>query len=769
MPKIRERDPNDKIKTKGKKRSGQRKKKSNISPQVQATIREKANQHREKETPNEYAVNTTEEAASEIAAGAWKISSNAAGAAYTKGKSFRKNIKTMQEESNVDLSDVSIEPHTDYSYKSTPYGPKDNSGKRIVETNAGNGDIFSVERGRNLIVQTYAEKRANGVEATHNNQPHIKPELDYSHQVIPKTKEVFDHTSPENCTTRLIISGTKVAPVEQGRKLAIESHIARQADKSRSAIDYQSIVELGHDYDLHTNHRETERFVGTVPLEKQAARHQRLQGLTEQKQNVSTALDSGIQASSGAESSAEITYRGRERPKDKLAPKQKPKIEPKTRSRLEHASPKIIRPEKANHSARALTNAQKAVEMGRRKFMQEAQRQMQRQAQKAVRATSNFARKAALAIVKVIQSIFSTLVAAFGCVGAVAILAVILLIGAVLASPFGILFANEPSPDAIPLSAAVSQISAEFSARLEELQQGEYDKITVTGNPPDWKEVIAVFACHVAGGEHGVDVMLLDEEKVDRLRTAFWDMCVLTAEEETEEWTGPTTPMDASIEPVKTLTITIEAKSAEDMRAFYSFSKLQNDALTELLAEKEMLNNLIGSLEVSEEEAIDLLNRMPSDVSAQRKAVVQQALTLVGKVNYFWGGKSLLIGWDSRWGQPMEVWAAGSPTTGTIRPYGLDCSGFTDWVFYNVSGGSYILGHGGCVATQHTYCASISWDQVQPGDLAFYPDDSHVGIVGGWDDAGNLLIIHCASGQNNVVITGRSGFASVGRPYYFGE
>lgn len=68
-------------------------------------------------------------------------------------------------------------------------------------------------------------------------------------------------------------------------------------------------------------------------------------------------------------------------------------------------------------------------------------------------------------------------------------------------------------------------------------------------------------------------------------------------------------------------------------------------------------------------------------------------------MNYFWGGKSLVLGWDFRWGTPKEVWAAGSPSTGTVRPYGLDCSGFVDWVFYNISGGSYIIGQTGFVSS----------------------------------------------------------------------
>ena len=105
--------------------------------------------------------------------------------------------------------------------------------------------------------------------------------------------------------------------------------------------------------------------------------------------------------------------------------------------------------------------------------------------------------------------------------------------------------------------------------------------------------------------------------------------------------------------------------------------------------------------------------------------------------------------------------AAGSSTTGTYRPFGLDCSGYVDWVFNNAL--DYVPGHGGGAASQHDYCTPISWSEAQPGDLVFYPDDSHVGIVGGRDENGSLLIIHCSSGANNVVISGAKGFTDVGR------
>ena len=103
----------------------------------------------------------------------------------------------------------------------------------------------------------------------------------------------------------------------------------------------------------------------------------------------------------------------------------------------------------------------------------------------------------------------------------------------------------------------------------------------------------------------------------------------------------------------------------------------------------------------------------------------------------------------------------------TVLNYGMDCSGYVDWVFYNATGGEYIIGHGGGASAQHSYCNAISWDEALPGDLVFYPGDSHVGIVGGRDENGNLLIIHCASGANNVVITSADGFTSIGRPVYF--
>ena len=168
-------------------------------------------------------------------------------------------------------------------------------------------------------------------------------------------------------------------------------------------------------------------------------------------------------------------------------------------------------------------------------------------------------------------------------------------------------------------------------------------------------------------------------------------------------------------------------------------------------------------------EAMEVWERLPDDLSMERRMVVTYALALVDKVDYFWGGKSLVLGWDDRWGELTEVTAEGSDSTGTEQPYGLDCSGFVDWAFYNASGGEYVIGQGGGAMEQHGNCVDIEWDEVQPGDLLFYPEDEHVGIAAGRDWLGRLLVVHCAAGTDGVAISHRTGFETAARPVWYGD
>lgn len=64
---------------------------------------------------------------------------------------------------------------------------------------------------------------------------------------------------------------------------------------------------------------------------------------------------------------------------------------------------------------------------------------------------------------------------------------------------------------------------------------------------------------------------------------------------------------------------------------------------------------------------------------------------------------------------------------------------------------------------------AVSADQVLPGDLALLPDESHVGVVVGWDGDGQILVCHCSYGLNTVDITtaAQTGFTRFGRPACF--
>ena len=406
----------------------------------------------------------------------------------------------------------------------------------------------------------------------------------------------------------------------------------------------------------------------------------------------------------------------------------------------------------------------------------------QRKAQQTMLQTSakdggRGAKKMGGAMVQAVQTIgrgiastASSIVAAGGGTVVLVLLLTVILVAAIVASPFGILFSNESrEAGVVPISAAVAQVNYDFNERLETLQTADdYDSISVDGQAADWIEVLAVFAVKVAGSNDAdaADVATMDADRIARLKAVFWDMTTIAHRIEVIHHPGSG---DDDGWTEKNLYITISVKTAEEMKAVYHFNRNQIAALDELLEQRALLLELLEDVYSVSGDTAALLRDLPEGLSPEREAVVRTACSLVGKVNYFWGGKSLVIGWDVRWGELRQVTAAGSSTTGTYRPYGTDCSGFVDWVFYNATGGGYIIGHGGGATMQHSYCTDISWSDAQPGDLVFYPGDSHVGIVGGRDANGELLIIHCASGHNNVVVTGLEGFTSIGRPQYYAE
>mgnify|MGYP003243177336 FL=1 len=398
------------------------------------------------------------------------------------------------------------------------------------------------------------------------------------------------------------------------------------------------------------------------------------------------------------------------------------------------------------------------------------------QAAKAVQATAQKASQTAGRALRAILSAARSLAAAMMAGGStvLSMVLVICLIGLLVASPFGIFFSGEDSGTGYTMPEAVTMLNTEFTDRIEQIKaENPHDELDMdnAGSAAmisNWRDVLAVYAVRTTTDASSPDeVATLTEEKLDILRQIFWEMNEISYWLETIS--GGEDEEDTVI-----LHIRVAVKDHLQMAEAYHFTTEQKKLLEELMQPEyeELFMRLTGSYQdiaLSDKEVAEIMKKLPADLSEARREVVLTAYQLLGRVHYFWGGKSLVIGWDSRWGMPMEVTAEGSSTTGTVRPFGLDCSGMVDWVFYNQSGGQYVIGHGGGATAQHSYCTPIDWSDAQPGDLVFYPEDSHVGIVCGFDGSGNVLIIHCASSENNVVVTGKSGFTSIGRPEYFAD
>ena len=155
------------------------------------------------------------------------------------------------------------------------------------------------------------------------------------------------------------------------------------------------------------------------------------------------------------------------------------------------------------------------------------------------------------------------------------------------------------------------------------------------------------------------------------------------------------------------------------------------------------------SVPLTDEELIAFVERQ--NCNETRKHILSTALSLVGKVPYFWGGKSD-AGWNDEWNTPKVVTATGSSATGTILPYGLDCSGFTDWVFKTAMGVSIKAGSW----NQWDNSYAITEAELLPGDLGFMAVPgtvpvNHVLIYAGENEDGAHMWVHCTSGSGVVL------------------
>lgn len=329
-------------------------------------------------------------------------------------------------------------------------------------------------------------------------------------------------------------------------------------------------------------------------------------------------------------------------------------------------------------------------------------------------------------------------------------------------------------------SVYLGELSSEYGLSFDEEFEKTMDKIEADykeflDKPDDflaenWQDVLAVYVMKYGqGGTIKMDKSCRDDlEQIFFLMNVRSNSAILRKLEKIQEEASTEAESEAAAKDDKTAEADekeYRALSVQDYIALYGADEEQTATLEKYTSTKcrQLCAIVTASKGFVRSEA-------GSDVSEERVSIVAAACSLIGKVGYFWGGKSYAIGWDSSWGSPMTVSAEGSKSSGTVRSYGLDCSGFVAWSYYNGLGGRD-AGIGNHTTTQWNASEMVDSQSAKPGDLVFYHpasagDNNHVGIVVGVNDNGSLLVVHCSSSQNGVV-TGEAwsaGFQYVRSP-----
>ncbi len=164
----------------------------------------------------------------------------------------------------------------------------------------------------------------------------------------------------------------------------------------------------------------------------------------------------------------------------------------------------------------------------------------------------------------------------------------------------------------------------------------------------------------------------------------------------------------------------------------------------------------ISSISLSEpltnQEIDEYMNRLPADTSVTRRNIIHFALSSVGRVPYYWGGKPAASGYE---GNHFGALIPADPKGRLLR--GLDCSGWINWVYWSATG-KRLAGES---TSSLCLCGKqVSLSELKPGDIIVRTGaNAHVVMFLGWTADGQMNVIHETSGSiNNVMV------ATIGAP-----
>lgn len=200
-------------------------------------------------------------------------------------------------------------------------------------------------------------------------------------------------------------------------------------------------------------------------------------------------------------------------------------------------------------------------------------------------------------MVKGIIAATKALVAAIAAGGwvAVMIIVIIMLIGLLVGSSFGIFFSNEDTGGET-MQDVIREINDKYLAEIEKIKfENPYDVLEMSGSRAVWKEVLTVYAVKTTTDPiNGQEVATITDEKKEILREIFWEMNEISfrTEEITEQVIVESDDGNGNIVETETtetrtyLFITVSHKTAEEMAEEYNFDRKQKEQLDALLSEE---------------------------------------------------------------------------------------------------------------------------------------------------------------------------------------
>lgn len=150
---------------------------------------------------------------------------------------------------------------------------------------------------------------------------------------------------------------------------------------------------------------------------------------------------------------------------------------------------------------------------------------------------------------------------------------------------------------------------------------------------------------------------------------------------------------------------------------------------------------------LSSEEINWYMRNLPETISEERKTLIRYALSSVGRVPYYWGGKPASSGYDGN-----HFGSLITPDRKGRSMRGLDCSGWINWVYWSALGKRLPYQGTGGLSSCGT---AVNREDLQPGDIILKTgSEAHVVMFLQWEEDGTMKVIHESSAAvNNVTIS----------------